>query len=64
MVDFEGLLLWRGGKPANDTRLHAGHQNVIAKLLPTLLGVVTDRDQPPRKLGAANSIMDDVGKVG
>lgn len=46
VVDFKGSLFRWGGKATNDALPHSGHQNLVAKLLPTFLGVVNDHDGP------------------
>jgi hypothetical protein len=47
VVNFDRSFLGRIGEPARDTLLHLRHQNAVAEMLPTFLGIVNRYNRPP-----------------
>jgi len=46
VVNFDRSFLGRIGEPARDALLHLRHQNAVAEMLPTFLGIVNRYNRP------------------
>ena len=46
VVNFDRSFLGRIGEPAHDALLHLRHQNAVAEMLPTFLGIVNRYNRP------------------